>query len=378
MRSSTSNSDVYLTRRYVPEGRWLVPLLAACLITALVVLGLESLLASRGFVPTVVDSAALWSRERARVDRLGDRALVLVGASRIQLDVDVGTLRSLTGMEPVQLAIDGSSFVPVLADLADDERVTGTILVDYQDHVVGDLHRVDAAQSYVAQWRNLRDQGGVPTFASTEGYLGTWLHGHMRSFADGANPFDSLMLRVLDGNATQQYLITLIDRERLADYTKVQMPQFYFGRVMRNAGITTPPAATNWNDLNRLLASQIDARRPTSMPYFFKNAEVVAAMVRKIEARGGRVVFVAFPRSGLVRAADDRAYPRNMYWQTFIRIVAAPSLHYADVPWMASVICPDGSHLDQRDRVMFTRELVHALPLLKRGDRRVAIPEHVQ
>lgn len=373
MHSSTSNSDIHLTRRWVPGGRWLQPVGVALLLGGLAMAALEGWLALRGFEPTILDSPALWAGERARVDHLGGRALVLVGASRIQLDVDLETLRDLTGKEPVQLAIDGSSFVPVLSSLADDDKVTGTILVDYQDHVVGDLDRKDSANAYVAEWNRERQHRNVPDFATVESHLAAFVHRHMRSFADGASPFDSLLRRALDADATPQYLVTFADRERLADYSRVTMPQFYFARAMRNAGIAQPPAAPDWKTLNALLSERIDAFTPASMPEFGANSRVIAAMVRRIEARGGRVVFMAFPRSGLVRLADDRRYPRQLYWQSFIDTVHAPSLHYADVPAMSALVCPDGSHLDRRERVAFTRDLVHAMPLLS-GDRADVVP----
>lgn len=373
MPSSTSNSDIHLTRRWVPEGRWLLSLGTALMLGILTVVGLEMWLASRGFEPTIVDTPALWAAQRARVDRLGDRALVLVGASRMQLDVDLDTLRDLSGKEPVQLAVDGSSFVPVLADLAEDENVTGTILVDYQDHVVGDFDRKDGATAYVAEWQHERRRGTTTDFATVEALLTAFVRHHLRSFADGASPFDSLMRRALDADATPQYLVTLPDRQRLADYSRVAMPQFYFARVMRNAGIQSAPVAPDWKTLNMMLTKQFDALTPAVMPEFAANSERIASMVNRIQSRGGHVIFMVFPRSGLVRMTDDRRFPRQVYWQTFIDTVRAPSLHYADVPAMSVLVCPDGSHLDRRDRVAFTRDLVHAMPLLS-GDKADIVP----
>ena len=352
----------------MPEGRWWQPLATALVLTLLAIGGLEAWLASRGFEATVVDSPSLWAEQRARVDRLGNKALVLVGASRMQLDVDLATLRDLTGKEPVQLAIDGSSFVPVLADLAADDKVTGTVIVDYQDQVMADLQHKDGATQYVAQWQRERDRDAIPNFARSEAWLSAFVHRHMRSFADGASPFDSLMRRALDINATPQYLVTLPDRERLADYALVRMPDFYFARVLRNAGISVAPQAPDWQTFNTLLTREIAALAPVSMPRFAANSEAVAGMVRRIEARGGRVVFVMFPRSGLVRAADERFFPREDYWRPFIDTVRTSSLHYADVPSLKALICPDGSHLDRHERVAFTRDLVHAMPLLRGGD----------
>jgi hypothetical protein len=366
VRSSTSNSDIHLTRRYIPGGPWLGPLVVALLLTLLTIGAEEYALARRGFAPTIVDSASIWARERARAGRLGSDALVLIGSSRMQLDVDLDTLRDMTGKEPVQLAIDGSSFVSVLADLAADDSVTGTVLVDYQDHVVNDLHRDDGAAVYLAQWQRVRGRSAIPDFTMVESWLGDQLHRRLRSFADGASPFHSLAMRVFEPDITPQYLVTLPSRERRADYRRVEMPQFYYDRASRNAGFTdAPPKAQDRAAFDAEVKRRIGTLQPVNLPHFGANSTVIAGMVRRIEARGGHVVFIMFPRSGLVREADERRFPRAVYWERFIRTVRAPNLYYADVPALASFICPDGAHLDAREQVPFTRDLVNALAMLR-------------
>jgi len=361
VRSSTSNSDIHLVQRYIPGGRWVIPLVLAGCLSLLAIAAEEWALARRGFEPTIVDSAPIWARERERASSLGDRALILIGASRMQLDVDLDTMRRMTGHEPVQLAIDGSSFVPVLQDLANDERVTGTILVDYQDHVIDDLNREDGAVAYLAEWRRVNHRRAIPDFATVEAWLDDLLHRHLRSFADGSGPFKSLALRVFDSTATPQYLVTLPDRERRADYGKVAMPQFYYARVLRNAGITEVPSAQGWAAFDAEVAGRIRTLRMANLSHFEQNARAIEQMVRKIEQRGGQVVFIMFPRSGLVREADERMFPRQRYWNRFMQIVKAPGLHYEDVPVLAAFVCPDGAHLDMRDQQAFTRDLMQNL-----------------
>src|SRR5262245_61597495 len=97
---------------------------------------MELRLAARGIQPTAADNARLWADQRSRASRLGDRALILVGDSRMHVGIDLDTLRKMTGLEPVQLAIDASSFVPVLGGLADDPRVTGTVVVSFLPRAV--------------------------------------------------------------------------------------------------------------------------------------------------------------------------------------------------------------------------------------------------
>ena len=81
---------------------------------------MELQLAHRRVLPTLVDSESLWIRQRVLASRLQERALVLIGTSRIQLAADLEVLRARSGLEPVQLAVDGSSFVPILEGFAAD------------------------------------------------------------------------------------------------------------------------------------------------------------------------------------------------------------------------------------------------------------------
>jgi len=362
VRSSISNSDVHLTRRWLPGGSWFVPCLMGLLVAAAAVAGLEVVLASRGYVPTIVDSPAVWARERSRVGELGARAIVLVGASRMQLDVDLPTLRQLTGKEPVQLAIDGGSFVPVLADLAADESVKGTVLVDYYDDAVGELATGGGVQLELAEWTTRRSRSAQFNFSASEEWLAGIVRRYLRSYADGASPFDSVTLRALEPKATPQYLVTLPSRERKADYRKVDMPAFYYKRVARNLGLVPPVPGLAWTQVDQTLRRAVADLPVAALPLFGTGAQAIAGMVRRIEARGGRVIFVAMPTSGLVRDIDERKFPRSLYWDRFSAMVPTWSVRSSDVPALARFVCPDGSHLDMRDQLDFTRALVRALP----------------
>jgi hypothetical protein len=361
VRSFISNSDIHLTSRLIPGGRWARPLIVAFLAFLFLVVLFEWRLAEQGFVPTIVDTPTSWARERARASHLGSRALILIGASRMQLDVDIEKLRDLSGMQPVQLAIDGSSFVSVLADLADDPDVTGTVLVEYQDEVVNELHRNDGSSAALSAWNLKRSKQSLPDVTDSEAFLTSFLTAHMRSYADGATPFDSLAMRAMVNGATPQYLITLPDRERLADYTKVEMPAFYYGRVLRNSGLPSPEGLKTWQEIDARLESGVENLPVRDLPEYENNVGVIAERVRRIEQRGGHVVFIAFPASGLVRRIEERRYPRERYWDSFARRVGGVALHFSDWPTLSAFNCPDGSHLDMRDRARFTEALAAIL-----------------
>src|SRR5262249_40195854 len=160
-----------------------------------------------------------------RAAALGGRALILVGSSRVLLDTDLDTLRRETGLEPVQLAVDGSSFVPVLQGLAEDPDIKGTVLVDFAQNVLTVPAKRDACYDYQRTYE--REHGRLPDFTRSEAWLADLVRGHLRSYADGTRPLTALRLRILQKGPTPQYLRMLPDREVLADYAEVPQPAFY-------------------------------------------------------------------------------------------------------------------------------------------------------
>lgn len=360
MRSSTSSSDIYTTERAIPGGAWARPFLVGISLLILAVALLEGALWYRGFQPTIVDSASRWAGERARATALGARAVVLVGASRAQLDIDLGTLAHDTGLAPVQLAIDGNSYVPVLRDLAADPLFKGVVIVEFQDGAVARRNFPDeTSRDYVGIARREGARTVELDFDRLEATLARIRQEWLRSYADGAGPWVSLRRRALDPHATPQYLVTLPSRERQANYAAVTMPGFYLNRVMVNMGYQQ--AAGRPSPTEQQLASRVAEVRPVDPAPFEDNARAISASVGQIEQRGGRVVFVVFPRSGLVWDTDSRLYPRAGIWERFLATTGSKGFHFMDDPATRAFTCPDGSHLDVRDQVPFTHALDAAL-----------------
>ena len=75
------------------------------------------------------NSDGLWARERRRIDSGEGDATVVVGSSRVLFDVRLPTWERLSGRRPIQLALEGTSALPALEDLADDPAFTGKLIV---------------------------------------------------------------------------------------------------------------------------------------------------------------------------------------------------------------------------------------------------------
>jgi hypothetical protein len=369
--SSISSSEPAPISRVVPAGDWGRAVTLALLLLVAFVGVMEARLAWRGFVPTLEDSSVLWATQRGRASSLGTKALILIGGSRIHLAADLDVLRQETGLEPVQLAIDGSNFLPVLTDLASDPSVRGTVLVDFGDHLLLGVRPDDTAHKYVREYQNRRAAlvFHLGTFARTEPWLENQLHARLRSYADGARPLTALWSRLVRNNPVPQYLVMRQDRSRLADYSRVQMPEFYYARVMRNLSAQIPVTTRmTHEEMERELRQRIEAVSPMegSLEKYLAGTRHLAGLAARIREHGGSVRFLLLPSSKLVRLLEERRFPRALFWDRFAETVAAPTLHFEDVPALREFTCPDGSHLDFRDRARFSAALVEAIGIGRR------------
>jgi hypothetical protein len=361
VHSSTSNFE-----RLIPRGPWQFFAIGALLILIVSAVALEWRLASLGHVPTVTDSGSRWRAERLRANRLGARALVLVGASRIQLGVDMTALREATPLEPVQLAIDGSSFLPVLRGLAEDERFLGTVIVDYYDHILVTPPGFDAAERYQRQFSTAHLRAASDDW---EEALTHQVRDRFRVYADGGRPWDALTRRAWNTNAMSQYLTTFPDRSRSADHRLVPLPAFYhalvIGMLKKETGQEVA-VSSDAADLERRLQAGIANAAPADEGAFLRQAVLVRSYVDAIKRRGGRVYFVSMPTSGMVRELTERRYPAALFRQRFAALMNQPVIDTNTVFGPNAFVCPDGSHLDAADRGRFSNALAQQLGLAAR------------
>ena len=346
----------------IPNAPWRRIIGTALLICFACVALMEIRLAQLGYLSTILDSSERWGKERDRASQLGKRALILVGGSRIQLGIDLDILRKETGLEPVQLALDGSSFVPILKGLADDPTIRGTVLVDYYPESVAGALSGEYGAADIYERAFVKRSFGHAFFSldRLEKSLTEMFHENLRSFADGATPLMSLQWRIIPNEKASQYLITLPDRSRLADYSLVAMPEFYYKRVARNLGQeqTINLAAA---DIEQVLKRQIKLQQPGNNTAYVQGARYLRQLIASINLHGGKVLFVAMPTSGMIHEIDEKRYPRANFLDIFEKEAGVSVLSSVDDPALRSFACPDGSHLDLRDRQKFTAALVHSL-----------------
>lgn len=357
MHSSTSSFETGLPAS--PLAKVVVFAAALCLLCiALIEFDLQRL----GYRSTVLDSSARWVSERQKADDYGINALAIIGASRIQLGLDLATIRARTGFRPVQLAADGSSFVPILEGLASDTEFKGTVLVDFSPSTVSTAitREFGLSRIYETAWEKRSARNKQINSEVIENLLTQNLRENLRSYSDGGTPLTALTLRLLEQKQSTAYLQTLPDRERLADYRLTTMPAFYYTRVARMLG-----NGKNFNleapDIEQQLQRAIQTLHTADQALFAKGTEHIKRLVADIQTRGGKVIFVEMPTSGMVAEIETKQYPQALFFDQFEIQLGTKILSPRHFDGLRGFTCPDGSHLDYRDRVAYTQAVLDAL-----------------
>lgn len=334
MRSSTSSSE---TRRpKLPWGRlWCL----AVLLFAGGAVGLELFWRDRGFIPTIVDDADLWSQARRRANEPG--ALVLIGASRIQLGLSTAVLEARFPGRPIaQLAIDGSSYAPVLRDLAEDPEFQGSVVASFQIGV--DFHG-SVPLKYVAHWHRAWNPA-----RAMERKLATWVQGNVVALQPELAA--TALLRSLGRGGGlplgPSYLRTFADRSRLANYRDMEPSRLDAERTRR------------LEDQARALS------QPAQAAGELAEVERLADIIR---ARGGSVVFVLMPYGTQhvdghgPSSAERSADPLHDAFLAYAATSRSCCIDGLREPTLRDFKPADGSHLDERDAGPFTDRLVDVL-----------------
>jgi hypothetical protein len=287
-----------------------------------------------GHRPSFEDDPTWWAYHRRKVD--GDpRAVALLGTSRMLLAVSHEALDAdRTGYHFVQLAINGSSPLGTLEDLAADTDFTGVAIVDLAEWDVTPeaWHTQDRwIAAYHRFWR------------APGAFANAWIRGRVR---------EHLAILGLDGRLViasalrdrawpePRWVISRRDRFRVGDYSIADKKKLELQRE-KNLG---------W----------VPAVSPAPEAWLAEMARVERA-VERIQARGGRVVILRTPTSGEQWRVANERFPRPLYWDRFAASTEAIALHFKDMPEIADIVCPDDAHLDQRDQSRFSHALVAAL-----------------
>ena len=340
--------------RPIPPVPWRGLTVVVALIVIAAASAWEFYCRSIGYRPTLNDNEDLWTMTRRSVK---PESIVIIGDSRAWFDLDLDELQKGLGKRPVQLAMGGSCAYPVLADLANDESFHGTIICS----VVPRMFVAPPGTPPMERGEKAVRRSHTQTLAQRASqYLAMPLEEHVAFLKQEDLTLDDLLKRLPISNRPYAqvsprlppYFGTL-DRERRARMIEeCAWPGSELQKRIQQIWLplfTPPPPPTHIpkEEFGKKIGAAIEAR--------FHD---VATAVKKLRARGGKIVFVRFPESGELKKLEDRETPRAGIWDRVIKETGAHGIYYEDYPELSGFNCPEWSHLSAGDSVEFSKRLI--------------------
>src|ERR1043166_121662 len=275
--------------RPIPPVAWRGMTVVVVLIVVAATTGWELYVRSLGYAPTLNDNEDLWALRRRAVK---PESIVIVGDSRGWFDVDLDEIQRGLGKRPIQLASGGMCGFPVLADLANDETFHGTIICS----VVPKLFFAPPGTFLME-----RGEKAVKRF-------------HNQTPAQRASQYLAFPLeeRVAFLKQDDLTLASYLQHLPIPDRPGAQVPpRFppYFNSLDRERRARMIPQCEDPNgplarEIQQIWLPLFQPPPPTFIPLDVFMEEVkkaigkrfqdITAAVQKIQARGGKIVFVRF------------------------------------------------------------------------------------
>lgn len=349
MPSSTSSSEpVY--ERPLPELRLGIAGVVALVVLVAGVAAWELYWRRYGVEPSIQNTDGLWARERRRIDNGEGHRTALIGDSRMLFDIDLDTWERVTGERPIQLALEGTSAIPILEDLASDPDFTGRLVIGvapdlffsglaYRKRAVTHYHDETPAQR-ASQWLSMHLIEPNFAFFDDDFALVTVLKRQAWPRRDGVPSFI----------AVRKLANTEADRNTKM-WSKVETDEEY--RALARsiwAQDAEAPDAKKRAELDKSLETEL--------------ARAIAA-VNKLRARGVTMIFVRPPSTGDYLVWENRDFPRATTWDVLLARTGVPGIHFEDYPDQQSLELPEWSHLAAAERPRYTEALLRAIGRLQ-------------
>lgn len=318
-----------------------------------------------GATPGYRNSNGEWAMQRRRIDQGEGDKTVLIGSSRVLFDVQLPVWQRLDGERPIQLAMEGTSPLPMLEDLAADPHFKGRLVVGvapllfftgyaYRGDVVPYTHKQSPSQR-VGNWLSMHLVEPWLAFDDPDFALATVVKRQAWPVRAGTHPYISV--------------------RKLAN-SEADRNTHMWPKLQSDAG---------YRELaRRIWAQQFHRPPPPDMDTPAKQRKLIneqidraVAAVATLRARGVQVIFVRPPSIGPFHAFEEKVLPRAQTWDVLLKRTGAAGIHFEDYPQLRGYEQPEWSHIAATDAGRFTAALV---PLVERNfsprtaDRLASLP----
>lgn len=315
------------------------PAWALALVLSLLVVGVwEALIRSAALGPEFIDNRALWVSTRQRLNTYGTNAVAVLGASRMQRAIHPETLARELGGPVAQLAVEGTSAIPLLEDLAVDPRFNGTVLFSVAPAFSFNrkLSNLDAGNqaAWVAYYRSQSRSRRI------EHNLRLAIQGLFAFRSPDASVTRVLPDIILRGKMpATDFKTTFADRSVNIDYAKFER--------------TANP--------QRIVDLYLENTEAYEADEFADLVNYVSAIVTILKAKNCRVIFLRLPSADIVRDLERQMFPNERFWGYMQKNIDAEFIHFEDYPDLSGYLSVDGSHVASDKSAAFAKALADVI-----------------
>ena len=337
--------------RDIPAQPWRAILVGAIALCALMVAGWEFYWRAYGVKPSYRNSDGQWLVQRRRLDNGEGGSTVLVGASRVLFDVQLPVWEKITGKRPIQLALEGTSPVPIMENLAADANFTGRLLIDVSPDV---FFSAFAYRGSVIPY--LRDQ-------TPSQRIGDWLSMKFIepyfAFYDPDYALSTVVRRQPWSQRPGLHTHTMV--RKLAVHDEDRNTQMW-DKVANDPEYKALARSIWAQDFDEAPSPAMDTPEK-SQKVIDEQIDKAAAAIEKLRAHGVRVLFVRPPSVGDYYDYEQKWLPRATTWNRLLEKTGAPGIYFEDYPELQGYEMPEWSHLAPSETTRFTQALV---PIVER------------
>ena len=307
----------------------------------------------QGLEPNLDDNKNLWANQRALLEKDDSNSVVFIGSSRILYDIQLDLWQELTDTKPVMLAVQGASPIPTLKDIVENTDFSGTLVVGvtpplFFSTTYPEASPIKRSQTAVEYYQNR-------TYAQFINHkLSIPLQNNLAFIRDGDEGWD-----------TDVDLKTLLSHIHIGQRGPEPDPPFNnFEEITLNRHMKMPAYVTQdtayANTIKKVWTS-ILTRGDMPPPDKESTTTAFIELAETFTARGGEIILLRCPSSGLFKEVEAKAMPRTTFWDELVQKSGLKAYHYEDYPQFQNLFLPEWSHLATEDARFFTRELIRIM-----------------
>ncbi|MCH2359766.1 MAG: hypothetical protein MK329_01845 [Pirellulales bacterium] len=340
-----------------PDTRWNRILIMVLCLTGIGCGVVEAIARSRGYEPTYPRIDDMWISRWLELDQSPDDRTVFLGTSRTKFGLRLDEWEKVTGRRPLMLAWPGSHAQPVLHELAEHESYKGTVILGVAPPYLFNNKEIPWAK-WIYKILDKKDIAHI----SLSYHLSKWGRDFLLTNFRFVNPagFSPVELcRLSFPIPDREGMLLPFLPPYLFSQTHELQSQFIDGATEDVEAINDLTSRLKGDDQWFTHFGSMD------MPEFLMK---IRQDVEKIEAKGGRVIFVRHPSDSYYYDMTVKHFPRKDFYDQMIKATGCLGIHFEDYPELMGYELPDGSHLKPEDANEYTRKIIDIIARHDNGE----------